>query len=110
MSHHHHLDTPTRLRPRAPLDGSGVYAGPLLPVAAERAVSGAGPAGRWLAMTAPRWVIPALVVVTVALVAAADRLASSGPLGFAATAALLLGAPALVVGLSRLSSRRGLAR
>jgi hypothetical protein len=50
-------------------------------------------------MTASRWVVPALVVVAVALVAAADRLASSGPLGFAATAALLLGAPALVAGL-----------
>ncbi len=55
-------------------------------------------------MTASRWVVPALVVVAVALVAAADRLASSGPLGFAATAALLLGAPALVAGLSRLAS------
>jgi hypothetical protein len=64
-------------------------------------------ARRRLAMTAPRWVIPALVVVAVALVAAAERLASSGPLGFAAAAALLLGAPALVAGLSRrtLSSR-----
>ena len=56
-----------------------------------------------LAMTASRWVVPALVVVAVALVAAADRLASSGPLGFAATAALLLGAAALVAGLSRLA-------
>jgi hypothetical protein len=55
-------------------------------------------------MTASRWLVPALVVVAVALVAAADRLASSGPLGFAATAALLLGAPALVAGLSRLAS------
>jgi hypothetical protein len=66
-----------------------------LPALAQR------PAGRRLAMTDPRWVVPALVVVAVALVAAADRLASSGPLGFAATAALLLGAPALVAGLSR---------
>ncbi|HSJ73818.1 MAG TPA: hypothetical protein VK904_05825, partial [Miltoncostaeaceae bacterium] len=57
-------------------------------------------------MTAPRLAIPALVVVAVALVAAADRLASSGPLGFAAAAALLLGAPALVAGLSRRSVRR----
>jgi len=65
------------------------------------------PAGRRLAVTAPRLVIPALVVVAVALVAAADRLASSGTLGFAAAAALLLGAPALVAGLSRRSVRRG---
>jgi hypothetical protein len=64
------------------------------------------PAGRRLAVTAPRLAIPALVVVAVALVAAADRLASSGPLGFAAAAALLLGAPALVAGLSRPSARR----
>jgi peptidoglycan/LPS O-acetylase OafA/YrhL len=63
------------------------------------------PSGRRLAVIAPRLAIPALVVVAVALVAAADQLASSGPLGFAAAAALLLGAPALVAGLSRLSGR-----
>ena len=84
MPQHHRLDPPAGRRPP--------------PALAQRL------AGRRLAMTAPRWLVPALVVVVaVALVAAADRLASSGPLGFAATAALLLGAPALVAGLSRLA-------
>ena len=49
-------------------------------------------------MTASRRVIPALVGLAVAVVAAADRLASMSPLGFAAAVALLLGAPALVAG------------
>jgi hypothetical protein len=85
MPQHHRLDPP---------------AGGPPPALAQRA------AGRRLALTAPRLAIPALVVVAVAFVAAADRLASSGPLGFAAAAALLLGAPALVAGLLRLSVRR----
>lgn len=57
-------------------------------------------------MSAPRWVIPALVGMAVALVAAADRLASASPAGLAAAVVLLLGAPALVAGpLPRLALR-----